>query len=180
VVFYVLFYLYLWLWVDPSLLRHGQGSLSFPEFSLRSSFIRGFLGNPGGPTECLVAFLSQAYHCAWGGALVLAAVAALMGGTLRGFLSAMTGVRVPLAWCVPALLLLVLSNHYVHGLAMPTGVLLATSAAWAYTGLSRWRITARLAAFLVLGVPVYYVAGGCFLLYALLWCARPSLAILAN
>ena len=70
VAFFVLFFLYVWLWIDPSLLYHGVGvslrvglflapGLQFPVFSWSPGFSNGFLLYPGGPTEYLSALLSQ-------------------------------------------------------------------------------------------------------------------------
>ncbi len=175
--FFVLFFLYVWLWVDPSLLYHGVGmlmgdelltGLQFPFFSWSARFFMGFLASPGGPIEYLSALLSQCYYYPWAGALILTAVAALLGLATNIFMMALAGARVPLLPFIPALFALVLYNHYLHELAIFVGLLVAMLAVCLYVGTAHHSRALRFTAFLALSAPLYYLAGGAYLLYAAL------------
>jgi len=175
--FFVLFFLYVWLWVDPSLLYHGVGmpmddelftGLQFPFFSWSPRFFTGFLAYPGGPVEYLSRLLSQYYFYPWAGALILTVVAALLGLATNTFMIALAGVRVPLVSVIPGILVLVLCNQYAHRLAMLIGILVAILAACVYARITHSRSAVRFAAFVALSGPLYYLVGGAYPLYAAL------------
>ena len=71
-IFFILFYLYLWLEVDPRLIYHGGGMITnFPVFFRGWVFFQQFIAYPGGPVEYLSAFLSQLFYYSWAGALIV-------------------------------------------------------------------------------------------------------------
>jgi len=177
--FFVLLFLYVWLWTDPSLLYHGGGLLSFvvsapntenqfPIFSWSWGFFNNFLTYPGGPIDYLSALLSQCYYYPWAGALILTAVAALFGLATNIFMMALAGTRVPLVPFIPGILVLVLCNQYIHRLAMLIGILVAMFAVCIYAGAAHRSRVLRFTAFLALSAPLYYLAGEAYLLYAAL------------
>jgi len=175
--FFVLFFLYVWVWVDPSLLYHGVGmpmddelftGLQFPYFSWSPRFFTGFLAYPGGPVEYLSRLLSQYYFYPWAGALILTVVAALLGLATNTFMIALAGVRVPLVSVIPGILVLILCNQYAHRLAMLIGILVAMLAACVYTRITHSHSLVRFAAFVALSGPLYYLVGGAYPLYAAL------------
>jgi len=145
----------------------GAG-LQFPVFSWSPGFFKGFLLYPGGPIEYLSALLSQCYYYPWAGALILTAVAALLGLATNIFMIALTGVRIALVPFIPGILVLVLCNQYAHGLAMLIGILVAMLAVCIYIRSMHSSSTMRFAAFLALSVPLYYLVGGAYPLYAAL------------
>ena len=62
-IFFILFYLYLWLDVDPRLIYHGGGVIEdFPVFFRGWAFFQEFISYPGGPVEYLSAFLFQFFY----------------------------------------------------------------------------------------------------------------------
>ncbi len=168
VVFFLMFYLYVWLWVDPSLLFHGVGTFLFPTFSRSPSFLMDLLLRPGGPVEYLSALLSQCYYYPWAGALIITTVAALLGLTTNTFMTAVVGARVPVVRFVPGILVLILCSHYSHQLSMLVALLVALLAVCVYVRTAHRSSAVRLAVFLALSGPLYYLAGGAYLLYPLL------------
>jgi hypothetical protein len=168
--FLMLVFLYLWLWVDSSLLYHGAGAVSFPVFSLSTAFVEGLLHDPGGPVECLAALLAQAYYYPWAGALAIVAVAGLLGVATRSLARSAAGAAIPGVWSVPALLAVVLANRYVYKLDLFVAALVAAACACIYFRTVRGGLRTRFAAFLTLFAAVYYLAGGACFLYAALCC----------
>ena len=168
VVFFGLVYLYLWLWVDPSLLYHGAEAPTFPAFSSSLGFFKSFFVLPGGPIEYLAALVSQAYYYSWSGALVVTATAAALGWAASELMTAVAGVRVRLIWGPPALVVLALTSRYVHQLAPLAGILVSIWLAGLYVRASGPGRAIRLGTFLACSGPLYYVVGPPYALYALL------------
>ena len=168
VVFFGLVYLYLWLWVDPSLLYHGAEAPTFPAFSSSLGFFKSFFVLPGGPIEYLAALVSQAYYYSWSGALMVTAMAALLGWAVSDLMAVVLGRRVPALWCFPALVVLALANQYKHRLGLLVGVLVAVGMAGIYVRMSGRSRAVRLVTFLACSGPLYYIVGQTYILYALL------------
>ena len=163
--FFALYYLYVWQWVDPSLLYHGDGALQFPTFPLGFSFFESALVSPGGLTKYLSALLSQSYYYPWAGALVITVCAAVLGLMADLLVKATCGVRVPAIWSVPGLFVLALSSLYIHELALLLGLAAALAAARAYAGALGLDRKLRVGIFAAGGVLLYHLGGSC-LLYA--------------
>ena len=163
-----LYFLFVWLWIDPTLLYYGDGSLSFPTFAVGLEFLSDFLLRPGGPIEYLAAFLSQCCYYGWAGALTITVLGAALGWATHVFLREVTGTRVPAAWALPSLFLLFLCCHYKHELAILMGLLAALLAVCVYVRSARTSAWPRPVIFVCLAGPLYYVAGGAFILFALL------------
>lgn len=168
-VFFALFYLYIWLVVRPDLIYHGFWiTTTFPVFSTGWPFFEEFLVYPGGPVEWFAALLCQSYYYPWAGALVIAAVAALLSLTAHVLITALCDRRPRVLHFVPALLLLLLYNRYVNPLTSALALLAATACACLYVQMPFRKTGHRLALFGLLSVTVYYAAGGAYLLYAAL------------
>ena len=167
-------FLIVWLWIDPSLLYSGDGSLNFPTFAVGLEFLSNFLSRPGGPIEYLAAFLSQGYYYGWAGALIITFLGAALGCATHVFLTEMSGTRVPSAWALPGLFLLFLCCHYKHEFATLAGQLAALLAVCVYLRSARSSRWPRPAIFVCLSVPLYYTAGGAFILFALLCAVAES------
>jgi len=180
-IFFVLFFLYVWLWIDPSFLYQSPGlhmpvargselyrPLVVPNFSWSPYFLKDFLLYPGGPVECLSALLSQYYYYAWAGALIITAVAALLGWATDTFMTGVTGVRVPVMRFIPGIFVLVICSQYAHLLETLIAVLVAMLAVCVYLRTAHHSSGLRAAVFLSLSGAVYYIAGGAYLLYAVL------------
>lgn len=166
-LFFLLFYLYVWLRVDPRLMYFWL-SPAFPTFSLSPGFFRAFLARPGGPVEYLAAFLSQFHYYSWAGALVITVVAVLLSLATGVFIKSMGDARPRVIHFVPAAMLLLFYNRYFHALSVTPGLLTAMAFVCVYVRMRSSRPAARLAIFLALSALLYYIAGGAFLLYAVL------------
>lgn len=164
--FFVLFFLYVWLRIEPAL----EYQHSAPVFFMGRSFFRPVLGYPGGLVEYDAAFLAQLNYYNWLGALVFTAAGLLIFLAARGVLQRFRGVAPNLAPFVPPWLLLLLRERYDGAsLSVGTGLLLALGPVLAYLRLPPTRPWLRLAACWLLAAVVCGVAGlwPCLLFVAL-------------
>lgn len=166
-LFFVLCYLYVWLHVNPRLMYFWPRP-TFPAFLWNRAFFAEFLGYPGGLVEYASAFLSQLYHYSWLGALVITIVGALLCLAARVLIGAVGRARPTAAHLIPALLVLMLYGRYAHHLTTCLALLTAMLGACVYVLAPLRGGGARLAFFLGLSAPLYWLAGGAYLLYAAL------------
>ncbi len=182
--FFVLYYLYVHECLDPRLLYHADQValpsgqvIDFPIYLQGAAFLREFLVHPGGLAEYVAARCCQYYYYPHLGPLILTAGAWLVcvftdwlikigggGGGSRGLRF------------VPPLLLLVAYNQYTFRLESVVALVAALMLATFYNLVANQPGKAPLH-FLLFGavsVPLYYAAGGLYLLFAVL-CALPEL-----
>ncbi|MBA7647475.1 hypothetical protein ES703_55247 [subsurface metagenome] len=166
-VFFSLYYLYVYLRIDPTLIYHGHVfKLKFPVFFVDVSFIKSFLVRPSGFVECLSAFLSQFYYYSWAGALVITLIGWLFYMAVGPFVKSYTGQRVDLLRFAPAVGLLLAYNQYIHCLEGSIKILLAVLFALVYIKMPLRRAWVRWTGFLLLSVLLYCGAGTGGLLFA--------------
>jgi len=168
-LFFILFYLYLWLYVDLRLIYHGAGIITnFPVFYKGWPFFLSFLSYPGGPLEYLSAFLSQLFYYSWAGALVVTVQAWLLSICIDYLLKAANLSRIRWICFILPILLLVLYTRYAYYFATTMALLITLLIACLYLKmtLSRTTTLSCLSTFLSLSVILYYLAGGAFLLFA--------------
>jgi hypothetical protein len=168
-IFFTLFYLYLWLYVDMRLIYHGAGVITnFPSFYKGWAFFQTFLPYPGGPVEYLSAFLSQLFYYSWVGALVVTVQAWFFSGCISYLLKAMNFPRARWIRFIIPVLLLIIYTQYTY--FFPTTLALTAALIFIFLYLkinsSRDTIIIRAISFLFLSVFLYYLAGGAFLLFA--------------
>jgi hypothetical protein len=162
-VFFPLYFLYVWLRIDPGLIYQEQESVFFFGYS----FFRRFPGVPGGMTEYLSSFLSQFFSYGWAGALIITLIAAGVTWSVSAVTRDAGGSRGPrFIDYLPAIFLLMLHSHYKHPLADSVGYLLALAFSAAYIRLVPEVKALRLPAALVMSPALYLIAGGPFLLFA--------------
>ncbi len=119
ILFFIFFYLYVCIHLDPRLIYHGySGFTQFPVFSVGWSFFKEFAGHPGGLTEYAAAFLSQYYYFSWIGALIITTIGWLVCRCTNALIIIAGGTRSRVICYVPALLLLIMYNRYGHPLAI--------------------------------------------------------------
>ncbi|HUT47409.1 MAG TPA: DUF6057 family protein [Sedimentisphaerales bacterium] len=170
-VFFGLYYLYVYLCVEPTLFYHGHiFKLKFPVFSLDVSFIKSFLVRPSGFVECLSSFLSQFYYYSWAGALVITLIGWLFYMAAGPFVKHYTGRCVHLLRFVPAVGFLLAYNQYIHCLEGSIKILLAVVFALVYIKMPLRRGWMRWTVFLLLSVLLYCGAGSGGLLFAWFCC----------
>lgn len=170
-LFFILFYLYLWLYVDLRLIYHGAGIITnFPVFYKGWTFFLPFLSYPGGPLEYLSAFLSQLFYYSWIGALVVTVQAWLLSVCIDYLLKAANLSRIRWICFILPILLLVLYTRYAYHFATTMAFLTALLTACMYLKITRSRDKTFncVIVYLFLSVILYYLAGGVFLLFAVI------------
>ncbi len=192
--FFVLFYLYLWLYVDLRLIYYSAGMITeFPAFFRGWEFFRGFTLYPGGPGEYLAAFLAQFFYYSWSAALVATLQAWLICLCAGYFLRAIKASSLHLLRFIIPILLLVICSQCTYHFAATTTILAALLFVCLYLGLTRPRNLAitqeqhrddnpaarslcAVTLFLALSVILYYIAGAAYLLFAVLCAVHELLA----
>ncbi len=168
-LFFILFYLYLWLYVDLRLMYHGAGVITnFPVFYKGWTFFLPFLSYPGGPLEYSAAFLSQFFYYSWAGALIVTVQAWLLSVCIDHLLKAVNLSRIHWICFILPILLLVLYTRYAYYFPTTMALLITLLIACLYLKMTLSRTTTLrcLSTFLSLSVILYYLAGGAFLLFA--------------
>ncbi|MFA5238698.1 MAG: DUF6057 family protein [Phycisphaerae bacterium] len=161
ILFFVSVYLYIWLFIEPSLIYHGFGTfLAYRDFSLGWGFFNSSLSCPGGLVEYIGGFLSQLYYFPWLGALVITAVACLIYIETSILVRLSAGRALKLIGYIPAAMLLMIYNRYDNQLTAFLALLAALWFSIVYEKIPVRRSTARVLVFLVMFAVLYYIAGG--------------------
>jgi len=181
-IFFMLLFLYLWLVVDLRLLYSIGATRSFPVFFKGWTFFREQILHAGGAVTYVSALLSQFFHYAWAGALVVTLQAWLLAAC-TGYLLRAAGVP---GWrwlrFAPPLLVLAAYNRYSYHFPTTMALLTALLFACLYVALiSRSPGSPRhqekmpgsfdgraIALFLGLSIIVYPAAAGAYLLFGVL------------
>lgn len=170
-VFFLLYYLYVSLVIDPRLIHHTLGilvSYHALSFSTGWDFFRPFLARPGGLVEYAARFLSPFFSFGWVGALIVTALAWI---TCLGvdLLNRVAGrPRGMVLRYVPAVLLLVLFGSYSHPLQIILSLLVGLGGFRLYLRLAPGDAARTTAVLLVICLFAYYVAGAGSLLFSAL------------
>src|ERR1035437_3603725 len=123
--FFVSFFLYVWLRIEPGLLLHATG----PLFFLSDSFWNTFSSRPGGLLDYVAAFLAQSDHFNWLGALVLTGICFLIFLISRRLVTLAAGAVPWTVLVLPSLgLLLGLNQYQTSAWNLPLGLLLSLAA----------------------------------------------------
>ncbi|UCD51471.1 MAG: hypothetical protein JSW27_02340 [Phycisphaerales bacterium] len=159
-------FLYLWLGVDSRLLYRGFGTVlaDVPVFSSGWLFLRQSLGMPGGLVVYLSGYLSQWYHHAWAGALIVTLAALLVAVLVERHFTYASLPRTPALVCLPAICVLLLVAQYRHPLGACLTVSLGLLFSLAFERLPWHRASLRLPLYCLLVVVGYALvgAGGVF------------------
>ena len=171
-IFFILFYLYLWLDVDLRLIYHGAGEIiNFPSFFKGWAFFKEFVSRPGGLLEYTAALLSQLFYIGWAGALVATLQAWLICVCTGYFLRVTNYPRLRWVRFIAPILLLIIYTQYTYRFTTTTALSAALLFVCLYLKMTTKKHQAgwfQPAVFLVLSIILYYVAGGAYLLFALL------------
>jgi hypothetical protein len=175
-IFFLCFYLYAWLRIEPHLIYHGFGTVivNARHFSSGWLFLKEHLAYPGGPVGYLSALLSQGYYYSWLGALIITLVAWLLCVVTRKFIAIAGSNHSRVICYIPALGLLISYNRYYHlvcyhhQLDMFMALLAVIWSLVIYAKISVRVDKARAAIFLGMFIILYYIAGGASLLFAVL------------
>ncbi len=163
--FFLLFYLYTWLGIDPRLSSHGEGSA----FYLGHAFFKEHAARAGGLVAYLAAFLLQSYTWSWLGALVITIVAWSICRATRALVTRISGAPPSAAHLLPGVFVLIALSRYDDPVMEASlGLLAVLLVLVGYVRMPVRRTSLRLAVFLLVSVPLYYLAGAPYLLFALL------------
>lgn len=181
IIFFVCFYLYVWLFIEPRLIYHDfvTSYMAYPAFSVDLEFLTNSLSYPGGMVEYAGGLLSQLYYFSWFGALIVTVVAWLMYIATRTLIrlsapvparpQVRTGQILKLVCYIPAVMLLMMHNRYDIQLTAFIALLAALWFSVAYESLFLRSSISRAAVFLVMLALLYYIAaGGVSFVFALL------------
>jgi hypothetical protein len=170
-VFFLLFFFYVWLVIDPRLIHHSIGIFTAsPPFSFSTGwpFFGEHLSRPGGLVEYAARWCSQWYCFGWAGALVITA-AAWTACVSTDVLSRAGGrPRGRVARYVPAVLLLMIWGGYSHPLRPVLSLLVALACFALYLPRSRRSTAQAIVVHVVVSAGAYYVAGAGALLFPVL------------
>jgi hypothetical protein len=168
---FLLFFLYVWLVIDPRLIHHSLGIVhaSIPFlFSTGWPFFREHLFRPGGLVEYAARWLTQWYCFGWVGALMITA-AAWYACTRTDLLTRLAGrPRGLVARYVPAVLLLAALGGYNHPIRPVLSLLVALACFALYLPWARSAAAGAIVVQVVVSVAVYFAAGAGGLLFPLL------------
>lgn len=168
-LFFALFYLYIWLFIEPRLIYLAFGtSTNFPTFLVGWSFFKGFLGYPGGPVEYAARFLSQYFYFSWIGALIITIIAWGIYWFTNILIAITKGAISTVISYIPPLLLLIMYNRYEHPLAGSLALLTALWFSFMYQKIANSSRPAAASLFLAAFTVLYYIGGGASLLFTVL------------
>ena len=107
-VFLVGSFLFVLIWVDPELIFHAHGQLTFdPVYVPGSNLFSDRSAYPGEPADFLAAFLSYYFCFSWLGSLIITGLAGLLTGQTDWLIKAMAGRRFRVFRFAPALMMLI-------------------------------------------------------------------------
>ena len=185
-VFVLLVYLYVWLVIDPHLIHHSLGILSYYypfSFHTGGAFLREHLVRPGGLVEYAVRLLSQFFEFGWCGALVLAAFAWHTCWSTDALSRSVGRPRGHVLRYVPALLLLAVYGSYSHPLGAVLSLSVGLTGFVAYVRWAPQKTLPRIATLVLASALLYHFAGSGGLvfpvmvaIYELLVSRRPIVA----
>ena len=168
-VFFILFFLYLWLEVDLRLIYYGSDTITnFPVFYRGWDFFKDFIAHPGGPVEYLSAFLSQFFYISWAGVVIVTIQAWLICVCVDVFIKTINADRLRFIRFVPPILLLVLYTRYTYHFVTTMSLTVALLFVCLYLRVTKESGHFDLLSFLSLSGILYYIAGGAYLLFAVL------------
>jgi hypothetical protein len=176
-LFFVLFFFIVRYVANPQLLYHADKLplpsgkvVEFPIFRMTPAFFDEFLSRPGGLSEYVAAGLSQYYYYSFLGPLVVTGVALMLylltGGIIRfGEVRGSWPIRF-----VPPLLWLLACCGYQAVLCNYLAIVVALAGLGAYRYLAGrfGGAISTLLSFSILSACTYYLAGGAYMLFAIL------------
>ncbi len=167
-LFFLLFYLYVWLVIDPRLIHHSIGIVThYYSFSFHTGwpFFCEHLARIGGLVEYGTRLFSQFYAFGWVGALIVTA-AAWCASLFTDMLSRRAGrPRGNVLRYVPAALVLEMYGTYSHPLSPILSLLVALGGFALYVRLAPRAPIKRLPVLLLACLILYHIAGAGSLLF---------------
>jgi hypothetical protein len=169
VIFFAVFYLCVWLIIDPKLIYHAFGrTLYYPPFSTGGAFLLESLTKTAGTLKYINGFLSQCFYFPWIGALIVTVIAWLFWLLSTRLFTITKSYCLPLVCYVHAILLLVVYTRYGHQLLNVLILLTALISLVLYIKTSLKNSLLAAFQFIAAFVLVGYITGTAAILFALL------------
>lgn len=168
-LFFILFFLLLWLWVDPKLIYHGHGQ--YLPYQIYVPGMRTFTDAPAFPGQVAAYFsarLSHYYYFSWAGALIVTIIAWLLFVAADSFITTVGDRRWRPLRFVPPILLLMQYGQYYHYLADSLSLLIAMLFLYLYIRMPLKNTILRFVMFLVFSAVMYAVAVNSYLVFVVL------------
>ncbi len=163
--FFLLFFLYVWLVIDPRLIYHTTSIFLPISFSVGWPFFHETVSQPGGLTAYIARWLTQWYSIGWVGALITTTAAWAACKGIDVLTDAAGRPRSLVVRYVPAVLLLMIWNGYSHPLEPLLSLLSVLACFSVYLFAARLSGPRTLAVHVVVCIILYVVAGAGGLLY---------------
>ena len=169
-VFFILFFLVVWLWLDPKLIYHGHGqSVIYPICTSEMNIFADFPAFPGKAAEYLAARLSHYYYYSWAGALIITVIAWLLCVGTGKFITTVSGGGLRWLRFIPAIFLLAQhGRYYPFLLAENLALLIALFFLYLYIRIPLQAAWFRFVFFMVFSAVIYATAVQLFLVFVLL------------
>jgi len=136
-LFFILYFFYILFFINPKIIYHSFGkALHYPEVFLDSFIIKECLSLPGGCVKLLSAYLSNLFYYPWAGSLIITLAAFGLYFFLKRGLHPQPRKDLQekrivksdniarVLYFVPALLFLIIFNHYDHALEIGLAILI--------------------------------------------------------
>ncbi len=169
-LFFIAFYVYVWLGIEPHLIYHGGGMITnFPCFYLGWAFLEKFLTYPGGAVEYIAAFFSQFLYYSWAGAIVVTLQGWVIFKCSDYFIKRTGAGGIGFVSYIGPVVLLTIYGQYMNPFAVITGLSIALVFACLYSAsafIEREKKVPEPILFLALSLVVYTAAGAAYVLFA--------------
>ena len=169
-VFFLMFFMFVWLWIDPKLIYHGHGqSVIYPICTSKMNTFSGYPAFPGKTTMYVAARLSHYYYYSWAGALIITIIAWLLCVGTGKFITTVSGGRLRWLRFIPAIFLLAQhGRYYPFLLAENLALLIALFFLYLYIRIPLQAAWFRFVFFMVFSAVIYATAVQLFLVFVLL------------
>ena len=166
VVLLALFYLYVWLFIEPCLIYHRFGRfVHYPAFMKDWFFLKELLVYPGWLAEYTAGFLSQFYYFSWLGAAIITVVVWAICLCTNKLMHLAGAVHSKIIAYIPAMLLLILYGRYYHELTFVIALLITLLFSIVFEKINLDSLAKPLVLFPVMFIILYYLVGGASLIF---------------
>jgi len=169
-VFFLLFFIFVWLWIDPTIIYHGHGhSVIYPICTSKINIFTDYPPFPGKTTMYMAARLSHYYYFSWAGAMIITIIAWLLSVGTDKFITTISGRRLPWLRFVPAVFLLAQhSRYYPFLLAENLSLLFVLFFLYLYIRIPLQFVWFRFICLTIFAALIYAAAAQMFLVFVLL------------
>ena len=169
-VFFLMFFIFVWLWIDPKLIYHGHGqSVIYPICTSKMNTFSGYPAFPGKTTMYVAARLSHYYYYSGAGALIITIIACLLCVGADKFITTVSGGRLRWLRFIPAIFLLAQhSRYYPFLLAENLALLIVLFFLYLYIRMPLQAAWLRFVFFMFFSAVIYATAVQLFLVFVVL------------